>query len=684
MRAIWVACTALMCAAETASAQKSSPDVGDPDSDAELKEFGVDLDAIAGETIEISSDAPIDTAAAPSEVVKREEVRTLPGARGDAVEAVRNLPGVAFAASFDGGGALAVRGTSGVDSSYLIDGISVPSAMHFGNFTAVLPVEMIESIELSPGGFDVAMGRATGGVVEIKTRAPRPEWNGAAEVSFVHASAFLQGALWKNEASFAVGIRRSFIDALLPAFLPDDADVSFSRAPRYADLQLRVDWTPSYRNTFTLLGLGSDDAVDFDVSIENPIDPVFTGNFDQRDRFWRGVATWHYEGDDIVSHASVGAGISYVAQHVNDSFYYELEPREVDLREDLGVNLTRWLKLRVGADVRALSTDIDARIPVFPGEGAQPINLTTAPTLDFRDRVRDIQSAAYLATDVRPFRALTVTPGIRVDHFSHVDDVVVQPRLSSQLAFGSGWTARAAVGRYTRPHALAEQLPDDLDAETAIHVTGGVERRFGESVRASLTLFATRLDDLVVADPTIMTGDLLDQYVNRGEGNVRGAELLVRIRSGDLSGHLAYTYSRSRRTDGPGMDERAFDYDQPHNLVAAASWGRGAWRFGGRFRLASGTPYTPVVGAVYLADQDFYQPLYAPPNSDRMEMSHQLDLRVDREFAFQSWKLSAYIDVSDVYANPRVWGYAYEFDYTKREAQTDLPLLPSIGVRGEF
>jgi len=132
------------------------------------------------------------------------------------------------------------------------------------------------------------------------------------------------------------------------------------------------------------------------------------------------------------------------------------------------------------------------------------------------------------------------------------------------------------------------------------------------------------------------------------------------------------------------MPQRRFDHDQPHNLVAAASWKLGAWSVGGRFRYASGLLHTPVVDSVYLADLDLYQPIYGETNSERMAASHQLDVRIDRRFRFDSWQLSAYLDVSNVYANPRVFGYTHEFDYSEREPETDLPILPSIGLRGEF
>ena len=50
----------------------------------------------------------------------------------------------------------------------------------------------------------------------------------------------------------------------------------------------------------------------------------------------------------------------------------------------------------------------------------------------------------------------------------------------------------------------------------------------------------------------------------------------------------------------------------------------------------------------------------------------------------QTWKLSAYVDVTNVYAHARVLGYSYNYDYSERTPIEDLPIVPAIGVRGSF
>jgi outer membrane receptor protein involved in Fe transport len=275
-----------------------------------------------------------------------------------------------------------------------------------------------------------------------------------------------------------------------------------------------------------------------------------------------------------------------------------------------------------------------------------------------------------------------VTPGLRVDYYGHIDDAVVQPRLGASVALPAGVRLGATVGRTARPLDMAEQIPSHLEAERATQATASVEYRPGPGLRVQLTGFATWLDGLVTVDPSVVSADPLDRYRNLGEGTVRGGEALVRVDRGDVTGWLAYTYARSRRDDGLGGGTRRFDFDQPHDLVAVAGWAPGRWRFGARFRLASGLPTTPIEGSVYDADLDLYRPIYGRPNGARLEGNHQLDLRIDRRFTAGPVDLSIYLDVANVYANPRVFDHAYDFAYRDHEPITDLPIVPSLGIRG--
>jgi hypothetical protein len=522
-------------------------------------------------------------------------------------------------------------------------------------------------------------------VVELKTRRPDlHDWSAVADLSYVHAGVFFAGPLLDN-LTIAAGLRRSFIDAVLPLVVDDD-EISFTGAPRYEDAQLRLDYYPSWRDEVTVLGLFSDDSIAATFNAEVATDPILAGGLVSRERFWRLIARWSHQRGPLRSRATVSAGRSIEGFGIGEQFGFDVDSDELYLREDLSLELGDRLRLRGGGDLEAARSDLSGRLTAIPVEGAAPVIVTTAEIGEIDERITTVNTAGYLAADIRPHERVTITPGFRADRYGHINDLVLQPRLAVSVDVGGGFEPFAALGRYSRPHGGPESRPDHLEAETAIQAVAGVSVALPIGARVKLTGFASWLDDLVVFDPAVMEpgGDPFDAYTSTGDGTAHGVEVSASLRRDRLLAYLVYTLSRSRRVDGPGQSERRFDYDQPHNLVAAASWQVGAWSLGGRFRFASGTPDTPVVGSDYLADFDLYQPRYGALNSERLPAAHQLDLRIDRRFDFDRWRLAIYLDVSNVYGHGRVVGYSYSFDYSERTESADLPLLPSIGVRGEL
>jgi len=191
------------------------------------------------------------------------------------------------------------------------------------------------------------------------------------------------------------------------------------------------------------------------------------------------------------------------------------------------------------------------------------------------------------------------------------------------------------------------------------------------------------LDDQVVRVPR---ADGSEGYENIGTGKTYGLEALLRYRfDGRLFGWAAYTLSRSTRKEGPTEPERLFEYDQTHNLTVLASYalGRG-WTLGSKFRYTTGSLYTPCHGGVLNAAAGAYACRSGEPLSERLPAFHQLDVRVDKKWAFDAWNLTAYLDLQNVYNRSNAEAMDYNYNYAQSTTVSGLPLLPNIGVRGEF
>ena len=174
-----------------------------------------------GEQIQVFDRPPLLKTTPGQTEMTRAELTTVPGARADALTALRNLPGVANVDPFTPGqfvAGLILRGMAAEDSMYFVNGIELPILYHFFGIQSILPSEMIDSIEFIPGGFDVQYGRSTGGIINIHVRPSRADrWTGSAELSFINAGGFIEGPLSrKHRLRLTAGFRRSLVDVLLP------------------------------------------------------------------------------------------------------------------------------------------------------------------------------------------------------------------------------------------------------------------------------------------------------------------------------------------------------------------------------------------------------------------------------------------------------------------------------------
>jgi len=632
----------------------------------------------------------LERPSAGSTVIQREEITRVPGSRGDLLTAVKSLPGIANNGAFGPqAGGVVIRGSSPFDSKVLVDGFEVPILYHFGGIQSVLPSELIDDLVYTPGGFTVDQGRATGGTIAATSRrATRKEWKGFGEISFINAAALAQGPVGEKTAVL-VAARRSFIDAILPAVLPKDANLSFTTLPRYYDYQTRIDHTLDDRNVLSLFLFGSDDAFELATDEVRPNDPALTGRFSNTTRFSRGIASWAYGHKGLSNRLSLSGLTSSFSFEIGADRYVRIGTDAGTLRDELRHVVDDTLTLIGGAEATYARIDIAAKAPRPPREGeARFPNFTLDPLVLRKEAFNVGLFAGWAAVEVQPRPWIKLTPGVRVDHFSRQDGVPVQPRLQSKFTLDEGTYLRAAGGLYAKPPDQDENLQKGLQPEKALQSSVGVERQLAPGLTLQVTGFYNHKYDLIVykaGGRLDATGDAV--YANQGVGRTYGGEVFAQVRKSDFFGWASYTVARSERRDLPGQAYRLFDFDQTHNVIALGSWKFGSekqWQIGGRFQLTTGKPYTPVTGSVFKSDQNVYLPEFGPTNSQRVNTQHQLDLRIDHVSTFKRWKLSTYLDVQNVYANAAELSYQYNFDYTKREAFKNIPILPALGVRGEF
>ncbi len=633
--------------------------------------------ATVGEVIELTDTKPKEVAGAVS--LTREELATLPGTGGDLLASLDALPGVTDPSGFGGGGnqGVIIRGSAPEDSRILLDGFDIPQLYHFLN-RSIIPTRAVAGLDYLPGGFDVKYGRASSGIVSVTSRGGGDKVEGVSEVSVIDASVLGSSPIG-DDGKLLVSFRRSYIDAYLPALLPPE--VGLVTAPRYYDGIIRADWDVSDRLRGALTVVGSDDLTEL-VATDDQTAEEFKFRADTK--FIRAIAAGYWRGDHGLT---IDAGLSTLAQGVSFEFSDQFLKvtqlsvagrAEVSKRYPTLAGLTDVV-VRGGAEFDPRRATIELSLNQGRDEGEADTGMD-GPLQTFDDTVWLTDLAAWSAIEASLAPTLRFSAGVRVDAFVRNGAYPVQPRGELTARPDARTKLRLAAGRYTRPAEFqGELLTPALEPESATQLTLGGERTIGRHGNVQLTVYDTERTDMITRDP-------MGQLRNQGRGRSYGVDLLGSYRTERWFGWLSYSLSRSTRRDTATAVERLFDYDQTHDLVAAVSYKTRSkrWQFGGKWTYTSGQPTTPVLGAFYDSDQDLFLPINGEVNSERLPSHHQLDLRVDHFWRFEDWTLSAFLDVSNAYLNAKVEQYQYNFDYSQRAEIAGLPIVPSIGLRGEL
>jgi TonB family protein len=646
--------------------------------------------------------------------LERREISRIPGTSGDALRSLQSLPGVARPPGL--AGLLIVRGSAPADSETFVDGTDVPIIYHFGGLSSVVPTDMLEKIDFYPGNFSVRYGRLQGGVVDVGLRAPRTEcfdkqgvltgkdncFHGMAQVDFIDTRLMLEGPIagdWK----FAIAGRRSWIDMFLrPALEASGSTVT--NAPVYYDYQAIVerDRGPDDRLSFRFFG--SDDR--FETIITNPAasDPGFGGNLRFGTSFARVQGLYRKRlSKEVDLDAVLSVGTQSIDFGLGGNLKFVLDSIPITMRSELGFQLHPSARLNVGLDFQASPFELYVRAPPPGRDGEAAAGpLATQVPLEQQTSGTTFRPGWYADLEWQPLERLRLVPGIRVDGAQDTGSIDVSPRVNVRYTLiqrgqlgpsdARETVLKGGFGKFSQPPAFQESDEifgtPGIESNDSYHYSVGVEQRLSQNVRLSVEGFYKDFQNSVSRGPN---AEGTFTYNNQGDGRVVGLETLLKYDPDDrFFGWVAYTLSESVRQNCPTCPVYLFQYDQTHNFVILGSYrlGRG-WEIGARFRLISGPLATPIaqppaLASIFAGDAGSYVPIEGDPYSVRLPLFHAADVRIDKHWSFGAFRLTTYLDVQNVYNNMAAEGFVYNFDFSQVAQQTGLPIIPSLGMRGEF
>jgi TonB family protein len=645
-------------------------------------------------------------------VISAKEIDKIPGTAGDPLAIIQNFAGVARAPL--GSGQIIVRGSAPEDTKVFVDGVEVPNIYHFGGLRSVIPIGMLDGIDFYPGNFAPEYGRATGGVVDVRTKRALPKrTSGYADVSILDTGIYLETPIG-DKGSIAFAGRRSYLDFLINAVVPKDAPVNVVAAPRYYDYQLLANYRPAAGHDVRFFFFGADDRLKLLFNNPGNLDAAVTDNaFAASTTFYRSATTYRYVPNTSFSNTlRMSQGRDWFDFGVGN-LAFNLNVYSSQIRDTVEQKFSDRLTIRYGVDFLFNRSSGLIRLPPPPQEGqpqSQGFDASKTLTAEFNNDDNWLP-AAFAEAEIRLAEKLMLLPGIRVDYSTQVKQTVVQPRLTMRHSLTKEVVLKGGVGLFSQAPQPWENSADfgnrAVKNESAIHYSAGAEYRPRPYLTFDVTGFYKDLYDLIssttatrqelvvdasgqpVLDPATgmqKVSNVPLRYDNKGKGTVYGLEAVIRHEfTNNFTGWIAYTLSRSTRIDSGQTDSRLFDYDQPHILTVLGSYVLPRnWQVGGRFRLVSGSPRTPVGGSLYNSVSDRYDPVFGAPNSAREGTFHQLDIRIDKKWVYNQWTLNAYLDIQNTYNRANPEGLQYNYNYRQSKTQQGLPLVPILGIRAEF
>jgi hypothetical protein len=616
-------------------------------------------------------------------IITGAELRRVAGSGGDPLKSLQALPGVVEAGGGQGGGEPAVRGSSPDDNLYYVDGLPIGKIFHNGGIS-IFNADLIQDFNLYSAAFAPRYGDATGAVIDVALREPRSDrMGGKLNVNLIGADFLLEGPLNENQSFYFAG-RRSYIDLLLKNVSSSGVTVQI---PNYTDYQGKYSWRLSPTDKLTFQAQGATDSLKLSVAPDSIIaqqQPILSGDLNFSDAYSMQAAVWDSSRWSGMQNKLALEHVAFQFQNsVASAGNLILQQDSQLLRELLKVTLNEQHELTFGANLDHSQTLINADIiKLTCTQFSAGCDLSAAKRQQLSETLYT-SSWEFSAQDrARVMPKLTLTGGLHYTTENYLNQSYTEPRLGAEWDWNDTTLLTAGWGLHNQlptgqqiSHQFGNSNLSHLRAE---HSVLGVSKKLENEWSWKTETYYKKLSNLVVGDPLL-------NYVNGGSGRAYGAELLIKKDGlSDLTGWLSLSLARSERQNDLTGESFRFQYDQPINSTLVLNYKLSeAWSMGTKWNFHSGTAYTPIIGATQ-DNTGRYIPTYAAVNSGTLPDYHRLDIRFDRVFVFNTWKLNTYFELNNLYFRENISGYRYDASYRTKEAVTPLVIPFSFGVQAEF
>ena len=600
------------------------------------------------------------------------QIKAIPQFLGefDVIRSITLLPGVTTVG--EGASGFNVRGGKTDQNLILLDQAPVYNSSHIFGFFSVFNGDAVRDLKLYKGGIPAPYGGRLSSVLDVHQKEGNTkEFAGTMGLGLLSSRLMLEGPLVKDKASFMIAGRRSYQDVLLKASPNDDLN---SIIANFYDLNAKVNYKFNDKSRLFLSAYYGKDAFGVPGLVKFDWGNLgLTGrwNYLITDKLFLNVSTIYSDYDYAIGFDFPQAKIDNIAFIKNQSnkvafswfpnakhqvnygaeaTVYDFEPfsTTLDYIDSNLVDISIELQNEYAVEPSLYIEDnwkVNNRLTIRGG-----LRYSTFYNIGARDVVNYTPTANGtvrndLITDTTSYASMEI-----IEAFEGLQGL--EPRLGINFKATENTAVKASYNRMRQYiHLISNttsSLPIDtwrpagryIDPGTADQIALGWNRNFKDGEwQLSVETYYKSMRDLVDfkngAQPTGV--DNIEVALMTGRGRSYGLEVQLDKKIGQLTGWLAYTYSRSQlQVDLGATPEEWINLgqwysaaqDKPHDIAVVAAY---AWKpnisFSGSFIYQTGKPYTyPEAKSEF---EGIIYPFALSRNNSRTPAYHRLDLSMD-------------------------------------------------------
>lgn len=586
-------------------------------------------------------------------------IKKIPAFLGEAdvIKSIQLLPGVTTVG--EGASGFNVRGGSIDQNLVLMDEAPVFNSVHLFGFFSIFNPDAVKDVQLIKGGIPSNYGGRLSSVLDVTTKdgnQKQPSVNGG--IGTIFSRLTLEAPIKKNRSSFIISGRRSYIDVLAKPFLP--TNLSDSRFYFY-DLTAKINYSYKRDKFFISTYIGDD------VFFAANAFGVKWGNTTVS-------ARWNH-----VFNKKLFSNLTYYYSR----YRYNLE---FSNNNDLSFNWTSYIENNsVKADFKyylnpknEFSAGFQSTYYVFKPGNAVATNPSGTNNFSLPHKYA-LENAVYLSHDANANGKFSLRTGLRVSQFLYLGKSTVYtynaaPSPGQRRFMDSSWQAgdnevisnyinleprigfkyqlnktSSIKGGYNRmvqnlhlisntsasvPFDVWSPSTNNIKPELADQYTIGYFKNLTIKKQEFETSIETYYKDLMnqvdyVDGANLLLNEQLEGELISGIGRAYGLELYFKKNSGNLTGWISYTLSKSeRRVFGINDDDWYPNrFDRLHNLYIVAQYKLNEkWDFAANFVFSTGTPTTFYTGQYTVQGYSIPDAGTNDRNNVRNPDYHRLDL----------------------------------------------------------